>query len=50
MDSKDFRLLGALYQNGRQSYQSLGRQVSLSAPAVRERMKRLESVGKLHGI
>jgi len=49
MDSKDFRLLGALYQNGRQSYRSLGRRVSLSAPAVRERLRRLERVGKLHG-
>ncbi len=41
MDSKDFQLLVALHQNARQSLLSLGRRVSLSAPAVRERLRRL---------
>jgi DNA-binding Lrp family transcriptional regulator len=49
VDSKDFRLLVALYQNARQSFRSLGQRVSLSAPAVRDRLKRLESRGVLQG-
>ena len=49
MDSKDFQLLVGLYGNARQSYQSLGRRVSLSAPAVRDRLNRLRSKGILQG-
>ena len=49
MDSKDFQLLVGLYGDARQSYQSLGRRVSLSAPAVRDRMNRLRSKGILQG-
>ena len=49
MDSKDFQLLVDLYGNARQSYQSLGRRVSLSAPAVRDRLRRLRNKGVLQG-
>ena len=49
MDSKDFQLLVGLYGDARQSYQSLGRRVSLSAPAVRNRLRRLRSKGVLQG-
>ncbi len=49
MDSKDFRLLVALHENARQSYRSLGKSVSLSAPAVRDRLKTLEKKGVLQG-
>lgn len=49
MDSKDFQLLVALHQNARQSYRSLGRRVSLTAPAVRDRLERLHDQGVLHG-
>ena len=42
MDLKDFQLLVALHQDARQSLLSLGRRVSLSAPAVRERLGRLQ--------
>jgi DNA-binding Lrp family transcriptional regulator len=49
VDSKDFQLLVGLYGNARQSYQSLGRRVSLSAPAVRERLNRLKKRGVLQG-
>jgi DNA-binding Lrp family transcriptional regulator len=49
LDSKDFQLLVGLYGNARQSYQSLGRRVSLSAPAVRDRLNRLKSKGILQG-
>jgi DNA-binding Lrp family transcriptional regulator len=49
VDSKDFQLLVGLYGNARQSYQSLGRRVWLSAPAVRDRLNRLKSKGILQG-
>lgn len=49
MDSKDFQLLVALYNNARQSYESLGRRVSLSAHSVRDRLNRLKSKGILQG-
>src|SRR6266516_2291543 len=49
VDSKDFRLLVALHENARQSSRSLGQRVSLSAPAVRDRLKRLENRGILQG-
>jgi DNA-binding Lrp family transcriptional regulator len=49
VDSKDFQLLVALYDNARQSYQSLGRRVLLSAHSVRDRLNRLKSKGILQG-
>jgi DNA-binding Lrp family transcriptional regulator len=49
VDSTDFQLLVALHQNARQSLLSLGRRVSLSAPAVRERLRRLRDAGVLLG-
>jgi DNA-binding Lrp family transcriptional regulator len=49
VDSKDFQLLVGLYGNARQSYQSLGRRVSLSAPAVRDRLNWLRRKGILQG-
>lgn len=49
MDSTDFQLLVELYGNARQSYQSLGRRISLSAPATRDRLNRLKSKGILQG-
>jgi DNA-binding Lrp family transcriptional regulator len=49
MDSKDFQLLAALHQDARQSYRSLGRRASLTAPAVRERLKHLQEQGILQG-
>jgi DNA-binding Lrp family transcriptional regulator len=49
VDSKDFQLLVTLFGDARQSYQSLGRRVSLSAPAVRDRLNRLKSKGILQG-
>jgi len=42
VDLKDFQLLVALHQDARQSLLCLGRRVSLSAPAVRERLGRLQ--------
>lgn len=49
MDSKDFRLLVALFSDPRQGYRSLGRGVGLTAPAVRERVHRLETLGVIRG-
>ena len=49
MDSIDFQLLVALFGGARQSYQSLGRRLSLSAPAVRNRLERLTMKGVLQG-
>ena len=49
MDSKDFQLLVALHENARQSYRALGRRVSLSAPAARDRLRNLESRGVIQG-
>jgi DNA-binding Lrp family transcriptional regulator len=49
LDSKDFQLIVALYGNARQSYASLGRRVSLSAPAVRDRLNHLKKNGILQG-
>src|SRR5437879_12792482 len=42
VDAKDFRLLVALHEDARASYRALGRRVALSAPAVRDRLRRLE--------
>ncbi|HEV3432419.1 MAG TPA: winged helix-turn-helix transcriptional regulator [Nitrososphaera sp.] len=49
MDIKDFRLIAALHENARQSYRSLGRHISLSSPAVRDRLRRLQRLGILKG-
>jgi len=49
VDAKDFRLLVALDEDARQSFQALGRKVSLSAPAVRDRIRRLEERGIVQG-
>lgn len=49
MDRTDFRLLVSLFEDARQSYRSLGRRVGLTAPAVRERIQRLEALGTLRG-
>jgi len=49
VDSKDFQLLAALHDNARQSYRALGSRVSLSAPAVRDRLQALEKTGIIQG-
>src|SRR3989441_7123349 len=49
VDAKDFRLLVALDEDARQSFHALGRKVSLSAPAVRDRIRRLEERGIVQG-
>lgn len=49
LDDLDWQLLELLQQNGRLTFRELGRQVSLSAPAVTERVRRLEEAGVIVG-
>lgn len=49
MDAVDRQLLDALRRNGRATYTELARAVGLSAPAVHERIAKLESSGIITG-
>ena len=48
-DAVDRLLLGELQEQGRVSLAELGRRVGLSAPAVAERLQRLEAAGAILG-
>jgi Lrp/AsnC family leucine-responsive transcriptional regulator len=49
LDATDRRLLSLLAENARTSVSELARQVGMSAPAVRERILRLEQEGVIRG-
>ncbi|HSF27286.1 MAG TPA: Lrp/AsnC family transcriptional regulator [Actinomycetes bacterium] len=49
MDAIDRRLVEELRANGRASYAELSRLVGLSAPAVQDRVRRLETTGVITG-
>ncbi|MEV6243864.1 Lrp/AsnC family transcriptional regulator [Lentzea sp. NPDC051838] len=49
LDAVDWKILTLLQADGRMSFTALGREVSLSAPAVTERVRRLESLGVITG-
>lgn len=49
VDGTSLHLLRELVENGRTSYSELGRRVGLSAPAVTERIRRLEEAGVIEG-
>jgi Lrp/AsnC family leucine-responsive transcriptional regulator len=49
LDAVDWRLLELLQEDARLGFAELGRRVSLSAPAVAERIRRLEEDGVLTG-
>ena len=49
MDDTDWKLIGELGIDARQSYSELGRKVGLSQPATAERIKNLESAGIIRG-
>jgi Lrp/AsnC family leucine-responsive transcriptional regulator len=49
VDEVDRRLLLAVRSSGRATYAELGRAVGLSAPAVHERVRRLEQAGVITG-
>jgi Lrp/AsnC family transcriptional regulator, leucine-responsive regulatory protein len=49
LDQTDRKIIGELSTNGRLSLAELGRRVSLSSPAVTERVQRLERDGVITG-
>jgi len=49
LDSTDRKIIGELIRDGRVSLAELGRRVSLSSPAVAERVQRLERAGVITG-
>ncbi|ACO45134.1 Lrp/AsnC family transcriptional regulator [Deinococcus deserti] len=49
LDETGRLLLAALQENARLSFSELGRRVGLSAPAVAERLRRLEDAGVIRG-
>jgi Lrp/AsnC family leucine-responsive transcriptional regulator len=49
MDRYDKSLVAALIENGRASFAELARRVNLSAPAVAERVAKLEASGVIRG-
>ena len=49
MDAIDRQIVALLRQDARRSFQSIGQQVSLSAPAVKRRVDRLEGEGVVRG-
>ncbi|WP_199430355.1 Lrp/AsnC family transcriptional regulator [Qaidamihabitans albus] len=49
LDELDWQLIEQLQLDGRLSYKELGRRVRLSAPAVAERVRRLEETGVISG-
>ena len=49
LDAIDWHILKELQENARVSFAELGRIVSLSRPAVAERMRRLEEMGVISG-
>lgn len=49
LDILDWKLLELLQEDGRLTFAELGRQVSLSAPAVAERVRRLQETGVVTG-
>ncbi|MCL4505229.1 MAG: Lrp/AsnC family transcriptional regulator [Chloroflexi bacterium] len=49
LDSTGWQILRVLQENARISFSELGRQVGLSAPAVAERVRKLEETGIISG-
>lgn len=49
MDTFDREILALLVDDGRRTYDDIGRRVSLSAPAVKRRVDRLRAQGALRG-
>jgi len=49
MDAIDRRILSLLVEDGRRTYEDVGRRVALSPPSVKRRIDRLRSDGALEG-
>ena len=43
LDTTDWKILEALQKNARSTFTEIGQSVGLTAPAVRERIRRMES-------
>jgi DNA-binding Lrp family transcriptional regulator len=49
VDATDRRILSLLMEDGRRTYDDIGRRVKLSAPSVKRRVDRLRASGALQG-
>ena len=49
MDATDRKILALLVEDGRRTYDEIGRSVALSAPSVKRRVDRLRGQGALRG-
>ena len=49
VDALNWKILGLLQANARESFANIGRIVGLTAPAVAERVKKMEDVGIISG-
>jgi DNA-binding Lrp family transcriptional regulator len=49
MDAVDRRILSLLVEDGRRTYEDIGRRVDLSAPSIKRRVERLRADGALEG-
>ncbi|AIM59259.1 ArsR family transcriptional regulator [Cellulophaga lytica] len=49
IDAISWKILNYLQKNARESFANIGRQVGLSAPAVAERVKKMEDLGIITG-
>src|SRR5680860_1397815 len=49
LDDVDWQIVAVLQDDGRISFSELGRRVAMSAPAVAERVRRLEETGVITG-
>jgi DNA-binding Lrp family transcriptional regulator len=49
LDSTDLRIVALLRENARSSFREIGEAVGLSAPAVKRRVDRLETLGVIRG-
>ena len=49
IDELNWKILKQLQDNARESFANIGRTVGLTAPAVAERVKKMEDLGIIHG-
>jgi len=49
MDKTDLQIVRLLQQDGRMSHEQISKQISLSRPAVHDRIRRLETAGIIRG-
>ena len=49
IDELNWKILGCLQENARESFANIGRKVGLTPPAVAERVKKMEDMGILEG-